>query len=164
MKRKFIFVLSVITLFACVFCFTGCEEEQAKSAYDIAVENGYELSETEWLESLKGKDGQDGKDGVDGVNGINGQDGKDNTLSVNDYYEAAKENGYEGDMLDFIKTCLSVELTDDKYNVSKNLLSSVSIVCGFQVTQYNLIGNPFVGYTIDKDNPIITTEYSAGSE
>ena len=163
MKRKFIFVLSVITLFACVFCFTGCEEEQAKSAYDIAVENGYELSETEWLESLKGKDGQDGKDGVDGVNGTNGRDGKDNTLSVNDYYEAAKENGYEGDMLDFIKTCLSVELTDDKYNVSKNLLSSVSIVCGFQVTKYNLIGNPFVGYTIDKDNPIITTEYSAGS-
>lgn len=163
MKRKFIIILSVAMLFALAICFVGCKEESAKSAYDIAVENGYELSETEWLESLKGKDGKDGVDGKDGKDGINGRDGKDNALTIDDYYNTAKKNGYEGDVLDFIKTCLSVEIADDKYIVSKNLLSSVSIVCGFQVTEYNLIGNPFVGYTIDKENPIITTEYSAGS-
>ena len=32
-----------------------------KSAYDIAVENGFTGTETEWLASLKGKDGNDGK-------------------------------------------------------------------------------------------------------
>ena len=32
-----------------------------KSAYDIAVENGFTGTEAEWLESLKGKDGKDGK-------------------------------------------------------------------------------------------------------
>ncbi len=33
------------------------------SAYEIAVERGYEGTEAEWLESLKGKDGHIGKDG-----------------------------------------------------------------------------------------------------
>ena len=31
--------------------------EDGKSAFDIAVENGYEGTEEEWLNSLKGKDG-----------------------------------------------------------------------------------------------------------
>lgn len=51
-----------------------------KSAYEIAVENGYEGSEAEWLESLKGEKGADGKDGIngtDGKNGIDGQNGAD---------------------------------------------------------------------------------------
>ena len=46
---------------------------QAKNAYQIAVENGYTGTETEWLENLKGKNGADGKDGT---NGIDGRDGK----------------------------------------------------------------------------------------
>lgn len=29
------------------------------SAYEVAVKNGYEGSETDWLESLKGEDGKD---------------------------------------------------------------------------------------------------------
>lgn len=36
------------------------EETGGRSAYDIAVENGFEGSEEEWLESLPGKDGEDG--------------------------------------------------------------------------------------------------------
>lgn len=39
-----------------------------KSAYQIAVENGFDGTETEWLENLKGKNGKDGytpKKGVD---------------------------------------------------------------------------------------------------
>lgn len=47
---------------------------QAKNAYQIAVENGFEGTESEWLESLKGADG---KDGINGKNGVDGQDGKD---------------------------------------------------------------------------------------
>ena len=52
---------------------------KAKSAYQIAVENGFEGTETEWLESLKGEKGADGKDGIDGKNGIDGLNGKDGT-------------------------------------------------------------------------------------
>ena len=40
--------------------------EDGKSAYEIAVDNGFEGTEQEWLDSLKGKDGQDGQDGQDG--------------------------------------------------------------------------------------------------
>jgi len=48
-----------------------------KSAYEVAVDNGFEGTETEWLASLKGADGKDGVDGKDGTNGTNGADGKD---------------------------------------------------------------------------------------
>ena len=37
--------------------------EDGKSAYDIAVENGFEGTEAEWLASLHGKDGTNGIDG-----------------------------------------------------------------------------------------------------
>ena len=51
----------------------SCEGE---SAYEIAVRNGFEGSESEWLESLVGKDGKDGKDGLNGQNGADGADGE----------------------------------------------------------------------------------------
>ena len=41
-----------------------------KSAYEIAVDNGFVGTETEWLESLKGADGKDGTNGKNGENGI----------------------------------------------------------------------------------------------
>lgn len=37
--------------------------ENGKSAYELAVENGFKGSEKEWLDSLNGKDGQPGADG-----------------------------------------------------------------------------------------------------
>ena len=42
------------------------EGTAGKSAYEIAVLNGFEGSETEWLSSLKGEKGEDGVDGVAG--------------------------------------------------------------------------------------------------
>ncbi|WP_446289378.1 phage upper tail fiber protein [Staphylococcus chromogenes] len=40
-----------------------------KSAYDIAKENGFHGSVSEWLQSLKGKDGNDGAKGENGKDG-----------------------------------------------------------------------------------------------
>ena len=37
---------------------------QGYSAYEVAVQNGFEGTEQEWLESLRGSDGSDGTDGV----------------------------------------------------------------------------------------------------
>lgn len=52
------------------------------SAYEVAVENGFSGTETEWLDSLKngppgpvGPPGQDGKDGADGAPGPQGPQG-----------------------------------------------------------------------------------------
>ncbi|MGM9647248.1 MAG: phage tail protein [Eubacteriales bacterium] len=44
--------------------------ESGKSAYQTAVENGFEGSEEEWLESLKGEPGAKGENGANGSDGI----------------------------------------------------------------------------------------------
>ena len=62
----------------------GTDGENGKSAYAIAVENGFEGDEAAWLASLKGADGKDGVDGTDGAAGKSA-------------YATAVENGFEGD-------------------------------------------------------------------
>lgn len=54
----------------------GAAGEDGKSAYEIAVENGFEGTEEEWLASLKGQDGEDGKNGADGDKGDKGDAGE----------------------------------------------------------------------------------------
>ncbi len=46
-----------------------------KSAYDIAKENGFQGTEKEWLDSLKGADGTNGKDGTNGMSPRIGSNG-----------------------------------------------------------------------------------------
>lgn len=53
-----------------------------KSAYEIAVENGFVGTETEWLASLKGAPGKDGADGAPGAPGKDGKDGVTPQLSI----------------------------------------------------------------------------------
>lgn len=50
----------------------GADGVDGKSAYDIAVDNGFVGTEVEWLESLKGADGPNGANGKDGANGADG--------------------------------------------------------------------------------------------
>lgn len=59
---------------------SGAIGVDGKSAYDIAVENGFVGTESEWLASLIGADGQDGQDGQDGASA----------------YEVAVANGFTG--------------------------------------------------------------------
>ena len=46
----------------------GQDGTDGKSAYQIAVDNGFQGTEPEWLDSLKGQDGEDGQDGTDAAN------------------------------------------------------------------------------------------------
>ncbi len=142
MKKTIAVIISIAIMATCVIALSACEDadNNGLSAYELAVKNGFEGTETEWLESLKGTDGEDGVDGTNGINGLNGTDGKDNTLTVNDYYEAAVEAGYEGEKLDFIKEVLgdATVVSDNKYTIAENLLSSVSIVCQFEIAYDNI--------------------------
>lgn len=45
---------------------------EGKSAYEVAVENGFEGDEQAWLASLVGPKGEKGADGSDGTNGKDG--------------------------------------------------------------------------------------------
>ena len=49
--------------------------EDGKSAYEIACEYGFEGTEEEWLETLKGDQGPTGETGPQGANGEDGEDG-----------------------------------------------------------------------------------------
>lgn len=55
------------------------EAAPGASAYQVAVNNGYQGTEQQWLASLvgpTGRDGTNGTNGKDGTNGTNGQDGQ----------------------------------------------------------------------------------------
>lgn len=68
--KKFLLILSLLLCLALPFC--ACE---GKSAYDIAVENGFQGTEQEWLESLKGEKGDQGAQGEQGIQGEQGVQG-----------------------------------------------------------------------------------------
>lgn len=60
------------------------------SAYDIAVENGFEGSEEEWLESLKGETGEQGPPGATGATGPQGEPGYTPVRGTDYWTEADK--------------------------------------------------------------------------
>ena len=86
--KKILLSLSLVFIgIFSVFFMTGC----AESAYEIALRNGYQVTESQWLESLKGSNGQDGEDGVD-------------YEDIKSLYNDLKANGeYSGKFLEFIK-------------------------------------------------------------
>ena len=89
------------------------------SAYEIAVKNGYQGTESEWLATLQGRDGQDGSN-----------------VTAMDIYETAVEQGYEGTYLQFCQEVLKVDLREqnDVDTIAQNVASVVSIYCGFSKT------------------------------
>ena len=92
-----------------------------KSAYELAVENGYAGTVTEWLASLKGAKGDKGDRGEQGIkgekgdkgdtgekgaDGVNGKDGKDGLNGENgkSAYELAVDNGFSGTLAEWLNS------------------------------------------------------------
>lgn len=73
----------------------GEKGTDGKSAYQIAVEQGYQGSESDWLSSLKGEKGDKGNTGAKGNPGQDGAEGKS-------AYAIAVEHGYEGSESDWL--------------------------------------------------------------
>lgn len=94
--------------------------KDGKSAYQIAIENGFIGTEEEWLESLKGIDGKDGingKDGAPGQDGIDGQNGADGQDGVNgsdgrSAYEIAVANGFIGTEVEWLENLKGIDGKD----------------------------------------------------
>ncbi|MBP3422649.1 MAG: trypsin-like peptidase domain-containing protein [Clostridia bacterium] len=96
----------------------GCMQEKL-SAYDIAVKNGFQGTETEWLLSLRGADGEDGED-----------------LDAEALYQAAVKNGYTGSFLDFCtEQNITIAPNNDTVTIAENVRSVVSIYCSYSVTK-----------------------------
>lgn len=88
---------------------TGVDGKNGLSAYEIAKENGFVGTVSDWLESLKGADGLPGKDGVDGENGQDGRDGADGQSA----YEIAVLNGFVGTEQEWLESLKTVVNLDD---------------------------------------------------
>lgn len=145
----------------------GAKGEDGKNAYQLAVEAGYEGSETEWLASLKGKDG---KDGTNGINGTNGKDGKDGTNGVDgktpvkgvDYFTTAEIQQIENeaaakvDLSDYAKTAdLSTVATSGSY---EDLTNKPNIPDAYElpVASATTLGGVKVGSGLDITNGVLS--------
>lgn len=92
MKNIFKSLCLVVAIVAIVFSFTACGNETILSAYDIAVKNGFEGTEQEWLDSLKGDKGETGEKGSKGDNGNDGVPGSNFAEMYEYYYNTTSDN------------------------------------------------------------------------
>lgn len=69
---------------------TGERGQDGKSAYEIAVANGYTGDEEQWLASLKGRDGERGRDGRNGLSAYDLADGELLYGTVDKWLESLK--------------------------------------------------------------------------
>lgn len=108
--------------------FSSFTDNGAKSAYQVAVDNGFTGTEIDWLKSLQGANGSDGRD-----------------LDIEEVYDVAVKNGYEGSFLEFLKEYLSVDVSqnNDTDVIAKNLLSVVSVYSAFRTTKQVSSGGGF---------------------
>ena len=86
----------------------GGSGTDGKSAYQLALENGFVGTIQQWLESLKGENGEDG---ANGLNGIDGRDGL-NGLNGKSAYEIALENGFQGTELSWLESLKGINGTN----------------------------------------------------
>lgn len=126
MKKYYIIPIWIMTI--CMVIIAICALSGGfigKSAYQIAVDNGFKGTEAEWLASLKGEDGASVYRGYSS-------------------YELAVQNGYEGTLLEWLES-LKGETGKAGDNVvatatSKAISSVVSIQATFELLQYNIFG------------------------
>ena len=127
----------IFKIFLAIACFgvaavggVACAEERI-TAYEIAVQNGFQGTEAEWLLSLHGANGEDGED-----------------LDAEKLYQTALENGYEGSFLDFCTTLnITVSENNDTRTIAENVRSVVSVFCNYTVTSQS---NGWFGSTDSK--------------
>ena len=107
--KRLIKIFVTVTVICCIALFGACSM-QGKSAYDIAVENGYQGTVTEWLESLKGTDGKSA-------------------------YEVAVENGFKGTVTEWLKSLKGTngkngtdgkDAVEEKTNEAQNISAAIN--------------------------------------
>ena len=163
MKKSVYLIISVMLCVIFAVTLSACNL-QGKSAYEIAVENGFQGTVNEWLDSLKGESGDDGLSAYE-VALENGFEGTIEEFfeSINSAYGIAVENGFEGSISEWLQS-LQGEKGEkgDKgdpgessltYSVNKAMLSGVIVLAS---TSADLNGTTGAGsgviYQDDKEN------------
>ncbi|MBQ8374463.1 MAG: serine protease [Clostridia bacterium] len=124
MKKGFLKSIAAVLLAATACFASGC----GKSAYELAVESGFEGTEAEWLQSLNGADGENGKD-----------------ADILEIYQTAVDEGvFSGTFDEFLREYLSLEATfpenNDTATIAENTMSVVSVYAGFTTSTQGFMG------------------------
>ena len=134
---------------------SGKDGVNGKSAYELAVENGYEGTVQEWLASLVGADGKNGANGTNGKsayeiavehgykgaeeewiaslagkNGTNGTDG----INGKSAYELAVENGFKGSLSDWLDSLVGEDGIDGEDGTDGKSAYELAVENGFNGT------------------------------
>lgn len=142
----------------------GAKGEDGKSAYQIAVDEGFEGSEADWLASLKGADGRNGIDGINGTNGKDGTNGVDGKTPVKgvDYFTTAEIQQIENeaaakvDLSDYAKSAdLSTVATSGSYNDLKDK-PNIPDAYELPVASATTLGGVKVGSGLDITNGVLS--------
>ena len=142
----------------------GAKGEDGKSAYQIAVDEGFDGSEADWLASLKGADGRNGIDGINGTNGKDGTNGIDGKTPVKgvDYFTAAEIEAIEQGAADKVDTAgyvksadLSTVATSGSYEDLKNK-PNIPDVYELPVASATTLGGVKVGSGLDITNGVLS--------
>ena len=120
------------------------------SAYEIAVEHGYEGSETDWLASLHGADGTNGTNGVDGINGNDGADGAS-------AYQIALNNGFEGSETAWLASLKGD--TGETGAAGQNGLNGTTVIVG-TTTTLNAGESASVSGTLSAETNTLTLDFA----
>lgn len=115
-SRNILLIVVLVLVFA--FAAVGCSD----SAYDIAVKNGFNGTESEWLLSLRGESATQGT-----------------SISYIDEYEYYLENTSESDKLTY-EEFLTLYLSQSEYAANRGLRSAVSIVSTFTYKSTGFFG------------------------
>lgn len=83
----------------------GADGADGLSAYELAVQEGFVGTLTEWLASLEGADGTNGTNGTNGTDGQDGADGKS-------AYELAVQEGFVGTLTEWLASLEGADGTD----------------------------------------------------
>lgn len=138
----------------------GQNGSDGKSAYEIAVENGFVGSEADWIASLQGSDGVNGSDGKDGVDGTISDLTSTALDLLADSYQLAVKEGFDGTFAEYINDCFAGVSDSSTLAVNKGLLSSVVVYCTFSTVSSFPYGSSGSGsqqgsgviYKLDKTN------------
>ena len=122
----------------------GFDGMNGKSAFEIAVENGFVGTETEWLESLKGKDGAVGPQGEQGPPGKDGVTPDMSEYSTKTDYEdlQRKLQSLKDSTMDYIigltNRCDSLDVNIQEIDTILQQLSD-SVQFGFQQKEEEIL-------------------------
>ena len=123
----------------------GNDGTNGKSAYEMAVERGFEGSEDEWLISLKGEKG-------DSIKGPQGDTGKS-------AYQSALDQGFEGTETEWVLSLKGEKGDDGTIGINEVQENTIYKILGYNtssndsnISYFPYVYNKFISKTIDGES------------